>query len=224
MKDKTSRAPGSSAVLFTKDMTLVSYVADNDSSKKIVLLLSSVHGDMPLGSSGKPTIIEDYNKPKRGVNTFDQMCCQYSCSRKTKRWPLCGFYGSWMRQSSILGLSMKLIWRRQVAQHSRGNTICSSWQWHLSSPWAAHRLTVHSLPRQLRDVICTVCDLSTPTGPAGGAGVPAAEMREPLVRYVQCPSRTDNKTRFQCVTCQRAVCPSRYFTVRGNCVWGWGKL
>ncbi|CAE1258351.1 unnamed protein product [Acanthosepion pharaonis] len=43
MKEKTTRAPGSSAFLFTKDMTLVSYVPNAPSSKKIVLLMSSMH-------------------------------------------------------------------------------------------------------------------------------------------------------------------------------------
>ncbi|CAE1281229.1 unnamed protein product [Acanthosepion pharaonis] len=90
MKDKTTWAPGSSAFLFTKVMTLVSYVPNTPSSKKIDLLMSSMHGDKSLASSGKPTII---NRMKGGVDIFDQMCGQYSCGRKTKRWPLCVFYG-----------------------------------------------------------------------------------------------------------------------------------
>ncbi|CAE1317543.1 unnamed protein product [Acanthosepion pharaonis] len=50
MKDKMTWAPGSSAFLFTMDMTLVSYVTNTYSSKKIILLLSSVHGDKSLES------------------------------------------------------------------------------------------------------------------------------------------------------------------------------
>lgn len=42
--------------------------------------------------SGKPEIVEYYNKTKNGVDTFDQMCAQYSCNRKTERWSLWLFY------------------------------------------------------------------------------------------------------------------------------------
>ena len=69
------------------------YVLETPSSKKIVLLLSSMHGDKSLASSRKPTVIQDYNKKKGGVDTFDQLCSQYLCGRKTNRWPLCVFFG-----------------------------------------------------------------------------------------------------------------------------------
>lgn len=38
-------------------------------------------------------MIEFYNQTKGGVNTLDQMSSLTSCSRKTRRWPLCNFYG-----------------------------------------------------------------------------------------------------------------------------------
>ncbi|KAL7846700.1 hypothetical protein SRHO_G00216800 [Serrasalmus rhombeus] len=46
-----------------------------------------------IGSTHKPEVIEFYNQTKGGVDTLDQMCAHYSCSRKTKRWPLCVLYG-----------------------------------------------------------------------------------------------------------------------------------
>ena len=218
MKDKTTRTPGSSAFLFTKDMTLVSYVPNTQTSKKIALLMSSMHGDNSLASSGKPTIIEDYNRTKGGVDTFDQMCSQYSCSRKTKSWPLCVFFGmlnagvinSWI----IYGENMQKTGGRQTQRKHFMQVLAME----LVKPWAVHRLASHTLPRQLKELIGTVFELPTPTGLSGDAGPPAAQMREPKVRCVECPSRADKKTRFRCGACQRAVCLSHCYTLCGNCV------
>ncbi|KAG0722934.1 Acid ceramidase [Chionoecetes opilio] len=88
MKEKSNRVPGTSAFLFTNDISLVSYVPDTATAKKTVLLMSSMHTQPSITGTGKPEMIDFYNKTKGGVDTFDQMCAQYSCSRKTKRWPL----------------------------------------------------------------------------------------------------------------------------------------
>lgn len=90
MKDISNRKLGSSAFLFTKEMTLVSYIpTTSKTKKKLVLLLSSQHTQPALGSTGKPEMVKFYNHTKGGVDTFDQMCAHYTCGRKTKRWPLC---------------------------------------------------------------------------------------------------------------------------------------
>ena len=84
MKAKETRQHGSSAFLFTKEMTLASYVAKTSrTKKKIVLLLSCQHTQPTIAPGGKPEIIEFYNSTKGGVDTFDQMCATTSCSRKT---------------------------------------------------------------------------------------------------------------------------------------------
>ena len=94
MKAKETRQHGSSAFLFTKEITLVSYTAETSrTKKKIVLLMSSQHTQPTIAPSGKPDIIEFYNGTKGGVDTFDQMCATSSCSRKTRRWSLCVWYG-----------------------------------------------------------------------------------------------------------------------------------
>ena len=36
----------------------------------------------------KPTAIPDYNKHKGGVDTLDENCEEFSCLRKTNRWPM----------------------------------------------------------------------------------------------------------------------------------------
>ena len=66
-------------------MTLVNFRSVSNKSKKLVLLLSSMHTEPSISEDGKPEIIEYYNSTKGGVDTFDFMCGAYSCSRKTKR-------------------------------------------------------------------------------------------------------------------------------------------
>ena len=40
----------------------------------------------------KPEIIQFYNSTKGGVDTVDQLCGNYSVSRRTRWWPLCVFF------------------------------------------------------------------------------------------------------------------------------------
>ena len=218
MKERTTRTPGSSAFLFTKDMTLVSYVPNTSSKKKVVLLMSSMHGDKSLGPSGKPTIIEDYNRTKGGVDTFDQMAAQYSCSRKTKRWPLCVFYGmlnaavinSWIiHKENTYNTHGRWVQRKQYMQELATGLV---------KTWAVHRLANHTLPRKLREHICEVFEMPSDPGPSHVQHNVVADMREPITRCVICPSKADKKTRFRCVACQRAVCNKHYYSVCGSCV------
>ncbi|KAK3882814.1 hypothetical protein Pcinc_012836 [Petrolisthes cinctipes] len=70
MREKDTRVLGSSAFLFTKELTLVSFVPAT-SKKKIVLMLSLMHTTPTLGKSGKPEMIEFYNSTKGGVDAYD---------------------------------------------------------------------------------------------------------------------------------------------------------
>lgn len=75
-----------------KGMTLLSYCPNK---KKVVLAVSSFHpkGKASVTEPLKPEIISFYNKTKAGVDTFDQMCGNYTTARATKRWPMRIFYG-----------------------------------------------------------------------------------------------------------------------------------
>jgi hypothetical protein len=74
-KHARQRDENSSIFGFTKDLTLVSYVLKKN---KPVFLLSSLHHDSAICSdSGKPEIIEFYNKPKGAVDMLDQICARY---------------------------------------------------------------------------------------------------------------------------------------------------
>ncbi|XP_071054434.1 piggyBac transposable element-derived protein 4-like [Onthophagus taurus] len=86
--DIKSRAVYSSDFLFTRDLTLVSYVTK---PKKFVILLSSTHHEHDIADENekfKPDIILAYNKTKSGVDVLDKLVREYSCKRNTRRWPL----------------------------------------------------------------------------------------------------------------------------------------
>jgi hypothetical protein len=80
----------SSLFAFTRDTTLVSYVAKKS---KVVTLHSTMHHDAAVdeGHKKKPAMILDYNKTKIGVDVIDQMMKQYTSKRATRRWPLAIF-------------------------------------------------------------------------------------------------------------------------------------
>ena len=217
MKKKRNRAPGSTAFLFTKDMTLVSYLPNKVTNKKVVLLLSSKHRQPTVFENGKPEIITFYNKTKGGTENFDQMCDLYSCSRKTNRWPMCLFFAiinaaivnSYIiyRENKMKGQPGKKVNRRQYMRELALQLI---------KPNSEERMNAPTLQRHFKLIISQVCSLNPPTGAAGGPS--AAEMKEPLVRCKLCQSKADKKTRFRCHTCHQPVCPLHYFPICSNCV------
>ncbi|KAL7868524.1 hypothetical protein SRHO_G00099080 [Serrasalmus rhombeus] len=218
MKDKENRTPGSSAFLFTKELTLVSFLPDTATKKKLVLFLSSMHTQASIGSTHKPEVIEFYNQTKGGVDTFDQMCAHYSCSRKTKRWPLCVLYG--MMNAGVIN---SWIIHKENALRS-GDTPMRRKQYMqalamaLIKPWAEQRLPSSSLSRQLRILICTVCNIPTPGTTAREVGPVAAESGGPLVRCADCPTGSDRKTQHRCHVCRRPVCPRHYYPACTDCM------
>ncbi|KAK3894430.1 hypothetical protein Pcinc_001779 [Petrolisthes cinctipes] len=219
MKAKETRQHGSSAFLFTKEMTLVSYMAHTSrTKKKIVLLLSSQHTQPTIASSGKPEIIEFYNATKGGVDTFDQMCATSSCSRKTRRWSLCLWYGILntacinafiisCENRARTGISIP---KRRSFMMNMGRTLIT--------PWAQSCLASPVLSRQLHTLITTVCGLPSLGHAAGSPGTSFADSRSPLVRCSDCPSRSDRKTNHHCTKCAKPKCPRHLYPSCGDCV------
>ena len=71
---------------------LVAYRAKRN--KKPVVLLSSTHTNSSVTADEckKPLMILDYNQRKGGFDMFDENLKEFSCRRKTVRWPLLFFY------------------------------------------------------------------------------------------------------------------------------------
>ena len=74
------------------DVCLVAYQPKRN--KKPVVLLSSTHTNSSVTADEckKPLMILNYNQRKDGVDMFDENLEEFSCRRKTVRWPLLFFY------------------------------------------------------------------------------------------------------------------------------------
>lgn len=85
---KKQRPAFESKFAFTTDTTLVSYAPKKNKS---VLLLSTMHAQEEVDidrEERKPYMIHDYNMTKGAVDAFDQQIKGYTCTRKTRRWPM----------------------------------------------------------------------------------------------------------------------------------------
>src|SRR5215469_8524374 len=164
MKTTSNRSHGSSAFLFTKDLTLVSYMpSTTKSKKKLVYLTSSMHFTPTLSEDGKPEILKYYNSTKGGVDAFDQMCSQYSCSRRKRRWPLCVFYG--MLNATAIN-SYIIFSENAVKKGIRPKArrfFLTNLALQLIAPWAKQRLTNPTMPIAIKSLICTVHKLEMGT-------------------------------------------------------------
>ncbi|XP_068225485.1 piggyBac transposable element-derived protein 4-like [Palaemon carinicauda] len=189
IKTKDNREPGSSAFLFTIEMTLVSYVPPvGKTAKKLVLLLSSMHSQPVLQENGKPEIIEFYNRTKGGVDAFDGMCALYSCNRKTKRWPLCIFY--WMVNAAIINAKVLYTAHLEttgVTKFPERRRFMLRLARSFIRPWAEKRLSSATLPRNLRTLITTVCNTSSVVNTQYPTGQVLAQCNYPQVRCAECP-------------------------------------
>ncbi|XP_060905369.1 piggyBac transposable element-derived protein 1-like [Labrus mixtus] len=111
MKPSKSREIHSSEFGFNGNMTMVSYVQKKG---KAVALLSTVHDDKAVDDSSqkkKPEVILYYNKTKGRVHTMDQMVSNYSCKRRTLRWPMVLWY-------NMLDVATLNAYTNFTAQHS----------------------------------------------------------------------------------------------------------
>ncbi|CAJ1061480.1 piggyBac transposable element-derived protein 4-like [Xyrichtys novacula] len=81
----------SSVFAFTSNTTAVSYMPKKG---KNVLLISTKHRQPAVeeGPKKKPKMITDYNHCKGAVDTLDQLVHNFSCQRRSRRWPLTLFF------------------------------------------------------------------------------------------------------------------------------------
>jgi len=87
---KNALAKETCQVAYHNNKTLVSYRSEND---KMILLLSSLHSGEINKIENKPEIVLHYNKTMGASNIFDQLCHEYTVSRRTHTWSIRIFYG-----------------------------------------------------------------------------------------------------------------------------------
>lgn len=115
---------------------------------KIVHLLSTMLKDCTIAASRKSLIIEHYNETKGRVYAFDQMCSIMSCSQKTKRWPLCLFYGF----LNMAGINLWILYN-SVTQLDKPVSCQLALYKQLLTPWLERRSQLVTLQSPLRALI-----------------------------------------------------------------------
>ncbi|XP_066149862.1 piggyBac transposable element-derived protein 4-like [Euwallacea fornicatus] len=191
-----NRPRGTSMFCFDKNKTLVSYLPKPN---KIVMLLSTMHEGATISENGKPDIIINYNETKAGVDTFDQLCSNMNCSRKTRRRPLCVFYGI----INIATINSFVIYCDN--SYKANNKPVSRFQYMfelgkiLAEPWMRQRLDISNLRRNIRENIHEILDIK-----------PVPESVDPIEKKRTvcffCPSRLRKMPKKFCVQCKRAIC------------------
>lgn len=197
------RRPATSMFCFDKQKTLLSYAPKKG---KVVLLLSTLHeGAEVCIQTGKPCIVLNYNETKAGVDTFDQLCSSMSCSRKTRRWPLCIFYGI----LNAAGINSYVVYchnkmKANTKPLSRCNYIIDLAHL-LAKSWMEKRLKIPNLRKDIRQYIRNI--LKIPDNPERTA---PQEKKRKVCYY--CPSRIRRMTTTYCNKCGNAICGEH----RGN--------
>ncbi|KAJ4449518.1 hypothetical protein ANN_00918 [Periplaneta americana] len=196
-----TRKVGTSMICFDQEKTLVSY---KTKPNNVVLLLSTTHDTASINpTSKKPDIIEFYNSRKGAVDTLDQMCNQITCSRKTRRWPLCVFYGMVniaLVNSYVIYAHNKISNKEKpLTRRQFGKELHSA----LTNSLVTHRLGMRNLPRLLRLSMTEILHVNMP--------VDEPEAQESRKRKICafCPSKRLRMTKVFCYKCSRAICGER---------------
>ncbi|PSN57460.1 hypothetical protein C0J52_08041 [Blattella germanica] len=203
-----------SLFIFDDKKTMTSFYPKKN---KMVLLLSTMHqGKYVIPETKKPEIIEFYNKTKGGVDTMDQLCNTYSCSRKTRRWPLCVFYGL----MNIAGVNAAVIYNTNMAVKGREiiprKTFLLRLGRELVIPWIEARSVKPTLQSKVRQVISEVLGLENTQKDNSNVNQQVNSGKK-AGRCSVCPRKNDRKTTVKCDKCKEFVCNAHKISLCQKC-------
>ena len=202
-------------------ITLVAYYPKKNKS---VVLLSTMHSERQINTdSGKPQIIEDYNKTKGGVDTLDQLCSNYSTGRATKRWPTAAFFAL----IDIMGVNSYIIFNHfqslvtpEPIQSRKRREFIYRLGEELSFPLMLRRLDTNTLTRDLRINITKILKnngkdpIEDPNRVTLAANC-SHEKRRKLenanqTRCYLCPRKENKKCTLRCQECDQLICKDKH--------------
>lgn len=137
---------------FDKMKNLASY---KSKWNKMVLMLSFSHECSTISENGRPDMVIHYNKTKSRVDTFDQLCSNMGCNRKTRRWPLCVFFG----MVNIATINSYVIYCYNKYRTNDKSLSRYHYMIELSKSLAEPWLTIPNLRRTIRQNICRVLNI-----------------------------------------------------------------
>lgn len=219
--------PYTPSVMLTTPLELGECVASYNYEDKVTLLcqrvkptkriqiLSTVHHNPTVIENQKSHIHMFYNATKGGVDTFDQICSALTCSRKTRRWPVCVFYG-------ILNIVVNNSFF--IHQNLPGNKLYNRREFSvdlamdLARDWALSRLRhKRYLPRDVTYLICSVFEVKEPEDEAPDT----PKRSDKRHRCPLCPSSSNARTKLLCAKCHKPACNSHVNYVCDQCHRGW---
>ena len=157
-----------------------------------------MHSSPTISENGKPEVVNYYNSTKGGLDSFDQKCAKYTCSRRTRRWPLCVFYGiinaatinAWIIHSENV--------EKEGNKTKERRTFMANLALDLIAPWAKKRLNTPQMPIAVKRTICDLLGITLEVchrTPSQGA-------QTSRQRCNKCLRNKDRKTNIFCKTCK----------------------
>lgn len=207
-KTKDSRDYNTAMFAFSNNLTLLSYCPQKKKTKKIILLLSTMH-DMPDKDKTipLPEIIQLYNKTKVGVDLHDQLSHKYSVIRRTKRWPLTIFYGL----LDTVGINANILYHVATNNKEPRRKFLKSLALTLIKPHMERRFDQPTLNVSLKKLIGDILEKH----PVYEVATPGPSVKK---RCFKCTSNKDRKTRFFCALCKKYLCLEHSEKVCADCI------
>ena len=207
LRQNRFRPEKSSLFLYSAETMIVSYIPKRNRS--VILMSTQKCDDMvtDVEFDFKPEVILSYNKTKGAVDNLGKLVREYSCGRKTRRWPLALFY----QLLDIAAYNAFVIYmtkfpnycsnmpnRRRLFLEDLGLALIEP---ELRARAASSFTGLHrSLQRCITDVLRYLdSDIQTQHRQI----VPGQRKRG---RCVICPRTEDRKHRNTCATCGSFVC------------------
>ena len=204
-----TRKIGTTAYLFHGDTTLVSYKAKKD---KVVTLLSTLHHSIEFGHKNKSTLLLYYNKHKGGVDTCDQLCANYSCSRQTRRWTICIFLGI----LNIACMNSYVIHNgkctKEGIQSLSRRDFLKKMGYELIKKWAFTRFSLPGQHFSVKTLMKQVFNFSMTSGDTPRTSEGKQQ------RCNICPRSKDRKTKELCRQCKKPSCKEHSNLFCVNCI------
>ena len=181
---------------FQKHATLVSFTPKKNKS---VVLLSTMLRDAAVDAeTKKPQIIQFYNSTKGGVDTVDQLCGNYSVSRRTRRWPLCVFF----HLVNIAGVNGQILFnktRKSVDEAQNRRQFLKNLAMSLIKPHLQDRAQLQNLQSDIQSILSKY----TPQSQVDTREPPPAKSRK---RCRLCARAKNRMTTMRCSSCNDFVC------------------
>lgn len=222
----------SSQFYFDNKISLVQYIPRKG---KCVTVMSTMHHDKsiaqgrktPYASKDLPEMIEYYNQTKCGVDTADQLIRNYTCKRKTNRWPV-AFFENMLDMSAlnsyVLWLEVNPGWKEKKSYKRR--LYLEELGEALVRPLLCQQNTQSNFAFTARienDTSPSVSTSSTPISSRSSTPVSRSHTPEmPAIRTTTtskrgrcsfCPSNIDRKTSHRCAECKKFICGTHQHTM-----------